>query len=519
MLVELRIRDYAVIGDLSLLPGEGLTALSGETGAGKSIIVGALSLLVGERASSQVVRKGAERAVVEAVFDAQRVEGLEERLVEMGFDAGDGLLILRREVAAEGRNRAWVNGSPATAAAVGELGARLLDIHGQHEHQSLLRPREQRAILDDFATAGALAREVGELHAEWDRRRGVLEEKEARIRELEARADFLRFQWEEIDAARLQPGEEEALEKEARRLEHAEELAQGARELYEALYAGEDSLSDRVATLKGLLERLARLDPALEGGRGTLAEAYHLLADAGQRLGGYADGIDADPARLEALRRRQDLLFRLKRKYGPELADVLETGGRVRDELSELEGASFDLKGLKEEVEGARTAFLAAAGRLSERRGEAGGRLEEAVEALFPQLGLAGGRFRVELTALDEPGPGGGERVEFLVTLNPGFDPGPLHRIASGGELSRVMLALKTILAGLDRVPTLVFDEVDAGIGGRWRCEWRPSSERWPATTRCSSSPTSPSSRPAPTTSCWWRRESWRGWRPRACGH
>jgi DNA repair protein RecN (Recombination protein N) len=466
MLIELRIRDYAVIDDLSLRLKPGLNVFSGETGAGKSIIVGALSLLLGERASSQVVRRGAERAVVEAVFDVSGVAGLEDQVSDLGFPTEDGLLLLRREVAAEGRNRAWVNGSPATASAVGELGAGLVDIHGQHEHQSLLRPREQRSILDVFAGAEKLAMETRALHADLSERREDLERKEARIRELETRADFLRFQLGEIDGAALQVGEEELLQDEARRLEHAEELALGARNLHERLYSGDDSLSDRVSSLRELLGRLARVDPSLEDPLLFLAEAYHLLADVGQRLGSYASGLEHDPARLEDIRKRQDLLFRLKRKYGPEIQDILQVGGRVRAELSELEAASFDLEDLRGEIHRVQSEFLERAQSLTSARRQAALRLEAEVKGILPELGLDKAEFRVALSPMPTPGPGGGEQVEFLASLNPGFDPGPLSRIASGGELSRVMLALKTILAGVDRVPTLVFDEIDAGIGG-----------------------------------------------------
>lgn len=466
MLIELRIRDYAVIDDLSLQLKSGLNILSGETGAGKSIIVGALSLLVGERASSQVVREGASRASVEAVFDISKISGLQQRLGELGFLWEDGLLILKREVAVEGRNRAWVNGSPATAAAVGELGARLVDIHGQHEHQSLLKPVEQRNILDVFGEAGELAARVRKLHGAVEDARMALEARTARIRELETRADFLRFQLKEIQDGKLEVGEEEALEEEGRRLEHAQELATGAGRLHEELYGGEGAISDRVAGLQQLLERLAVLDPSLEKKTSTLSEAYHLVAEVGQDMGSYASEIEDDPVRLEEIRRRQDLLFRLKRKYGPDVQGVLETGRRVQAELDELDGASMDLKAEEDELARLKREMLEAVGDLTLQRKENSRRLAREVREVLPSLGLPKAEFQVRLSPLESPGAGGGERVEFLLSLNPGFEAGPLSKIASGGELSRVMLALKTVLAGVDRIPTLIFDEIDAGVGG-----------------------------------------------------
>jgi DNA repair protein RecN (Recombination protein N) len=466
MLIELRIRDYAVIDELSLTLESGLNVLSGETGAGKSIIVGALSLLVGDRASSQVVREGASRSVIEAVFDIGRSDRIQEKLVEGGFSFEEDLLILRREVAAEGRNRAWVNGSPATASTVGSLGEMLVDIHGQHDHQSLLQASRQREILDVFGRATGLAEEVTDGYRNMVALREALQEKRARIRELEARADFLRFQLQEIEAGNLNPGEEEGLEGEARRLEHAQELASGARGLQESLYGGEGSVSDRVAELQGLLDRLARLDPSLSESSSTLGEAFHLLAEAGQRMGSYASGIESDPVRLGEIRERQDLIFKLKRKYGPELVDVLATRDHVKAELEELAQAPGDLRQEEEELERSTSEFLAKAQELTGRRTEAADRLQRAVQAVLPELGLPKAEFEVQLSPLDEPGAAGAERIDFLTSLNPGFTAGPLRQIASGGELSRIMLALKAVLAEADSVPTLVFDEIDSGVGG-----------------------------------------------------
>jgi DNA repair protein RecN (Recombination protein N) len=466
MLIELRVRDYAVIEDLSLELRPGLSVFSGETGAGKSLVVGALSLLVGERASSQSVRKGSSKAVVEAAFDISRSGEVESRLADLGLAGEDGLLLLRREVAAEGRNRAWVNGSPATASTVGELGNLLIDIHGQHEHQSLLRPASQRNILDRFGGASAQVEIVRGLHAQIAGKETDFQEKTSRVQELETRADFLRFQLKEVDDARVEEGEEERLDEESRRLAHAEELAKGATALYDALYGGDHAISDQTASLRDHLRQLSNFDPSLGEVAKALEEAYHLLSDTGQKMGTYASGLEFDPNRLEEVQARQDLLFRIKRKYGTTLADVLARGHEIRGELSELDGASFDLEGLNGQLEALHASLRAEAETLTHLREEAAQRLQGEVQGLLPELGLGEGVFECRLVPLESPGPFGNESVNFHVSLNPGFDPGPLSGIASGGELSRIMLALTSILAGTDGIPSLIFDEIDAGIGG-----------------------------------------------------
>jgi DNA repair protein RecN (Recombination protein N) len=466
MLVELRIRNYAVVEDLSLTLRPGLNVLTGETGAGKSIVVDALSLLLGERASSGVVRAGADRAAVEAAFDVTGMDALQARLEELGFSAEDGQLILRREVASEGRNRAWVNGSPATASVVGELGSSLVDMHGQHEHQTLLRQVEQRTILDAYAGAGEALERVAKAHAAVRARIVELHEREARSEELREREEFLSFQLQEIDAANVHAGEDEELDAEADRYAHLEELLSGAGAIHEELYGGENAVADRIAEARAQLTRMSRIDPTLEELARLTDDAYHAVAEAGRRVGDYASGVEHDPRRLEEIRERLDALFRLKRKYGPELADVLETARRVRDELAELEDAAHDVEVLRERVEAARDELREAAAELTHAREGAGGELAESVRKVLPDLGLTAASFEIRLRSLDEIGAAGAEAVEFLVSPNPGFEPMALARIASGGELSRVMLALKSILAEVDRVPVLIFDEIDAGVGG-----------------------------------------------------
>jgi DNA repair protein RecN (Recombination protein N) len=467
MLIELRIENFAVIERLSVSLEPGLNVLTGETGAGKSIIVGALSLLLGERASSESVRTGASRAVVEGVFDVARRPEILALLDEHGLAQEDGLLILRREVAAEGRNRAWVNGSASTAGLVGELGGRLVDLHGQHEHQALLRVDAQRAILDAYAGQAEMVAELRSAYGALRQARWDLEQLEDRRREIEQQADFLRFQLGEIEEAAIDPGEEARLAEESRRLEHAEDLARLAQALHHGLYEGEAAVAGMLGEMRRELDQLIRIDPSQESARELLDTAYFSVEELGQRMGDYAGRIEHDPARLDAIQARQDLLFRLKTKYGPTLDDVLATGQRARQGLDALETAAFERKALETAIGHAQATFDAIAAGVTAGRAAAAAALAAEVMKVLPALGLEAARFQVAILPVDPPGPDGAERVEFLVSVNRGFEPRSLSRVASGGELSRVMLALKTILARVDAVPTLVFDEIDAGIGGR----------------------------------------------------
>jgi DNA repair protein RecN (Recombination protein N) len=467
MLTELRIQDFAVIDRLAVRLGPGLNALTGETGAGKSIIVGALSLILGERASTDVVRTGADRAIVEAVFDIARMDGVLRLLGDHGIEPEEGLLIIRREIGAAGRGRVWVNGAASTVSLLGELGAHLVDLHGQHEHQSLLHPAQQRGLLDAYAEADDLARTVRSEHERVRDARSRLNDLESRVRTAEQRADFLRFQLEEIERAKVTAGEEEELEVEANRLSHAGELAELAESLHVELYAGERAVSAQLAEVRRTLEHLTRIDPSLQQWRETVESALFGLEEMGRVMGEYSSSIEHDPARLDHLRRRQDMLFRLKRKYGPELDDVIRTAAEARAELDALESSELDREAIEREIADAQRALDAAAVRLTAARRKGAKRLASAIAAVLPDLGMTGAQFRIELSPLEVAGAHGAEDVEFLIAVNAGFEPKPLSRVASGGEMSRIMLALKTELARLDGIPTLVFDEIDAGIGGR----------------------------------------------------
>ncbi len=466
MLIELHIKNFAVIQDLSVELGAGLNVLTGETGAGKSIIVGALSLLLGERASSDVVRSGAGSALVEAVFDLKARPDLRERLTEIGFAIEEDLLLLRREVQAEGRNRAWMNGSPATAAVLGEFGRALVDLHGQHEHQTLLHVAEQAKILDAFGGAETQAAAVAELYQRLVVLREELDRRRSRQRELTAQSDFLRFQIEEIRAARLEADEDVRVEEDLRRLDHAEELARDSEAVHRLLYSGDGSVSDALSETRGLLERMGRFDESLRPLLAEVDELYHRAVEVGRSTGDYASGVEVAPGRADGLRKRADLLFRLKRKYGPGLSDVLASRDRIEAELDELDRSQLEVDELDQSIARVEERLRAEAADLTRRRTEAADRLSAEARRVLSDLGMPAAQFFVELEPLEAPDRGGAERVRFVASLNPGFEPRPLTRIASGGELSRVMLALKSILAREDRVPTLVFDEIDAGIGG-----------------------------------------------------
>jgi DNA repair protein RecN (Recombination protein N) len=465
MLTELRVRDLATIADVTLQLGPGLNVLTGETGAGKSMLVDALALLLGERAASGGVRPGAAKSVVEGAF-----EGIDpstrRHIEELGLDVEDGRVVVRREVSAEGRSRAWVNGSPTTASVLAELGGLLVDLHGQHETQSLLHAEAQRDILDAFAHAAADRAAVAEAHAAVAALRGDEASLSARRDEVRRRADYLRHVVQEIDAAQLQPGEDEALQVESRRLSQAGTLVEQAERIIEALEGESGNALGALGLADRALASLERVDPSTTEWRQLLDAAYANLSELSRLATEYAGSVQEDPARLAAIERRRDLVFRLTGKYGATLQAVLTTRDEAASELDLLDTADTDLRGLAARRAASEVALSAAAKGLSARRHEAGDRLARGVNRLLPRLGLAGGKLSVVLTPLNEPGPHGCESVQLYVQLNVGLEAKPLAKVASGGELSRLMLALKVVLVKHDAIATLVFDEVDQGIGG-----------------------------------------------------
>ena len=466
MLTELRIKNFAIIESLTLPLARGFNVLSGETGAGKSIIVGALGLLLGERASADVIRTGAERATVEGVFDIADRDEIRALLDDRGIDVDEPTVVLKREVAV-GRARAWINGTTVNAGLLAEAGRLLVNLHGQHEAQTLLDPEAQRRILDAFAGASEQAVAVRRTHDELGAVIREIADLTKRRADAERRADYLRHVVREIAEAKLVEGEDVRLEDEARRLENADELRSLAAGIAGGLDGDEDTVLQRLGAIARPLGSIQRIDPSLARLQESYDTAYYALEALARELEEYEASVELDPARLEDVRRRRDLLFRLGKKYGGTLADVIRSGDEARTELDLVDTASLDLRQLESREREIRERLNEASRALTSRREAGAERLARAVDEVLPELGMPDGRVFVELHRLSEIGACGAEDVEFRVSLNVGHDARPLARVASGGELSRVMLALKTILARLDHVPTLVFDEVDAGIGGR----------------------------------------------------
>jgi DNA repair protein RecN (Recombination protein N) len=465
MLTELRVRDLATIADVTLQLGSGLNVLTGETGAGKSMLVDALSLLLGERGAGASVRPGAVKSVVEGAF-----EGIDaatrRRIEELGLDVEDGRVVVRREVAAEGRSRAWVNGSPTTASVLSQLGALLVDLHGQHETQSLLHAEAQRDILDAFAHAHAERSAVTAAHASVAALRAEEASLAARRDEVGRRADYLRHVVAEIDGAKIKLGEDETLQLEARRLSQAGALVEQAQRLVEALEGESGNALGALAVAERALAHLEKVDPAVVEWRELLDTGFANLSELSRLASDYAGSVQEDPDRLASVERRRDLLFRLTGKYGASLESVLTTRDEAAAELDLLDTAHTDLRALAARRTAAESSLQAAAQALSVRRREAADRLTRAVNRLLPELGLPGGKLSVVLTPHSEPGSHGQESVQLNVQLNVGLEAKPLAKVASGGELSRLMLALKVVLVKHDAIATLVFDEVDQGIGG-----------------------------------------------------
>ncbi len=469
MLTTLRIRNLALVADLTIDLAPGLGVITGETGAGKSVILGALNLVLGQRADRGAIRAGTDQCMVEAVFDVTRLRApWTEFLVKNGLErCEDGQLVLKRSFTAAGANRQFVNGSPTTLAILNTLGSWLVDLHGPHEHQSLLQPGRQLTILDAF---GVLEPRRSAL-AELERRRSTISGEKAALivdeRTYAQQLDLLRFQVHEIANAQLRDGEEGEVETEHRRVSNAARLLELAQNALGILSEGEDTALSRLGSVGRGLQELVRLDTTASDLAETHSQAAGLLRDLQHGLASYADKIELDPARLAEIEQRLNVLQSLKRKYGPTLEDVVSFGAESKQKLAILEGRDRELARLNTELNRLNSELATAARSLSEERRKLLPRLNQAVMKELAALGFRQCHFDIALT-FDPAGVGrtGGDTVEFQFAPNPGEPARPLRAIASSGELARVMLALKTVLAAEDEVPLLVFDEVDANVGG-----------------------------------------------------
>ena len=464
MLTLLRISGFALIDELELPLGPGLTAVTGETGAGKSILVDALGLLRGGRAGADVIRTGRDEARVEAILELPPGSATRARLVADGREVEEGLVV-RRVIARGGRGRAHLGGGLATAADLASTVAGLIDIASQHDQQSLTDPESQLAILDAFTENQPLRDEMTAAYVARAEAAAALAAFSADARARSEREDLLRFQLAELEAAGPAPGEDGALAAERERLKGAEKFLAATGRGEETLYAGDGAVAERLAGVSRDLTPLAALDPALAPLVERLADAQAAIEDVARDLGRYARGIRSDPARLEEIEERLFLLQRLCRKHGGTVADLAVKQAALRAELAELGSFEEGMAARQAAASAAEARATAAAAALSASRRQAAGSLEKKVNAVLRELGFASARLPVAIEPR-ELGPNGADRVRLLFAPNHGEEARPLAKIASGGELSRVMLAVKQTLARTDEVLTYVFDEVDAGVGG-----------------------------------------------------
>ncbi len=464
MLTDLVIKNVAIIEELHVAFLQGLNILTGETGAGKSIIIDAINLVMGGRASADSIRTGEDEATVECVFDIDGNDEVRGILVRAGFEAGRELLV-KRTISRSGRNRVFLNGSLATTSLLSEVTPRLVNIYGQHESQTLLKPENHVFLLDGFGALPPVRQRFMELHREFRSVAEKLRNMEKAEADVSRRVDLLRFQVGEIAAAGLRAGEDADLAEERQRLLHIEQLLRASRGVYQNLYDGDNAVLGSLRALIHDVEEGGKFDGELSRVANRLNEAYLQIEDGALCLRDYGSRLEADPGRLQELDDRLDLINRLKKKYGPAVEDVISFGRSAEEELAGLETGSENRGQLQKRLEELGKTLAEEGMRLSQLRRETAEKLERSMEQELAELAMKNARFRVGFTVLEEPRATGMDRVEFLFSPNPGEEPRPLARIASGGELSRLMLALKQVLPESD-VPTLIFDEVDSGIGG-----------------------------------------------------
>ena len=477
MLRELHIRNFSIIDEISIEFEEGLNVITGETGAGKSIIINALSLAIGERASQDVIRSGEEETVIEAFFEITPdliPSDLYDSFLDQSIDIDDGL-ILKRIITAKGKSRAYVNSSLIPLHGLLALTKYIADIHGQYEHQSLLSPERQLDVIDMYGRLGQLRRDVGSIYERYIKVKNEIRELEEKEKDRAQRLDIIRYQVDEIKKADLKPDEEEALQDEAKLLAGAERLTEVTGSAYEEIYASDTACLSRLSQIADRLKEISEIDPRLKESIDNLDEAITLLQEVAYFLRDYRDGIEFDPIRLDQIQQRLELIRNLKRKYGDSIEEVLKFMERAEKEYEDLLHSGERLDILREELNLLKNSLTEKARELSKRRMEAARSIEKEVITNLEDLGMKGARFSISFKKQEGDDTTDGYRVfqkgidqiEFLISTNPGEDLRPLSKVASGGELSRIMLVLKEILARGDDIPVLIFDEIDAGIGGR----------------------------------------------------
>jgi DNA repair protein RecN (Recombination protein N) len=470
MLTELRIANFALIEQLHLRFQPGFTVLTGETGTGKSLLIDAIGLLVGGRASAEQIRSGEEEALLEASFHLPDSHPIVLRLRDDGtIEERDSELILKRVLSRSGRHRIYLNGNLCPLRILEELGGTLVDIHGQHEQQSLLSTGKQLDAVDAFGSLQELRAQYEETYRMWKNLLAQLEALKNAGADRVRLEELLRFQLQEIDQAGLRRDEEAALQAERQRLLHVHRLRELAEEVYAGLQSDEQGVLMQLGRMERLLSELRQTDTEMEDCGEVIAGASIQLKDLAGRLRDYADRMEADPDRQNAVEDRLDLIHRLKKKYGGTIGAVLATGDRAREELQSIDGYENRLSGTTADVQEVLRRLRDLAKQLSKKRREASKRVTTLVGTELTALKMEHMMFNVSLSSdesFEDFGLTGSDRVEFMLSSNTGEPPRPLARIASGGELSRIMLALKTVLAERDHVPVLVFDEIDTGVGG-----------------------------------------------------
>ena len=465
MLTLLKIRNLALVDELAWELGAGLIGVTGETGAGKSVIVGALKLVLGERADKSLIRTGEDQCVVEAVFELTHTAGINPILEEGGLaPCDDNQLIVRRTIG-QSASRQFVNDSPVTLALLKRLGEHLVDLHGPHDHQSLLSADRQLAMLDAYAGSENQLATYRETYRAWRTKHAALEELRNAENATEHEIDLLKHQISEIDAAQLNPAEEQDLEDRWRRANNASRLMESAAAAISTLN-GENGILDRLGELQRLVRDLEKLDPSISEKTASLETAAVELQDLEGNLADYTQELEINPAEAETLAERVNLIESLKRKYGPSLADVLNRRNTAAARLDSIENRSDKIEQLEREVAEGRKALDAAGKTLAASRRKAAPKLAKEISSQLKDLGFKQSSFEVPLNSLADPGPHGLESADFLFGPNPGEPLMPLRQIASSGEISRVMLAIKSALAEQDDTPLMVFDEIDANVGG-----------------------------------------------------